>query len=110
MIWRVGEFLLIENKVIHKHIFDYWKPYIDNNIIDFPKDSNCQNCFWKDPQQLRKNFYENPEIMYWSAIQEELYNHTFKEKMSLLEISKLGIQLDFNFGTGSGCKAGFCTD
>ena len=106
MIWRIGEFPLIENKVIHKNIVEFWK----DKPIEFAKDSNCQNCFWKDEQQLRKNFDENMPVMYWSAIQEDLYNHTFKEKFSLLDISKLGLQLDFNFGTGSGCQAGFCTD
>ncbi len=110
MVWRVGEFVLINNKVTHKQVKDFWQPFIDKKLMDFAKDSNCQNCFWKDEQQLRKNFDENPEIMYWSAIQEDLYKHTLKESMSMLEISKIGIQMDFNFGTGSGCKAGFCTD
>lgn len=110
MVWRVGEFVLIENKVTHKQVKDFWEPYITQKLIDFAKDSNCQNCFWKDEQQLRKNFEENSEIMYWSAIQEDLYKHTLKESMSMLEISKIGIQMDFNFGTGSGCQAGFCTD
>ncbi|MGH2666090.1 hypothetical protein [Flavobacterium sp.] len=106
IMWRIGEFVLIEDKIHHGIVKNYWA---DKNI-DFPKDSNCQNCFWKDEQQLLKNFETNPEIMYWSAIQEELYNHTFKESMSMLDISKIGLQLDFNFGTGSGCQAGFCTD
>lgn len=110
IIWRVSDFKLIENKVFHKDIIDFWKPFIDKNIISFPLDSNCQNCFWKEEQQLRKNFDENPEIMYWSAIQEELYNHTFKKESSLLEISQLELDLDFRFGTGSGCQAGFCTN
>lgn len=106
IIWRIGEFILIDNKVSHMHVVDFWK----NFEIQFPKDSNCQNCFWKSEQQLRKNFEKNPEIMFWSAIQEDLYGHTFKDNNSMLSISKLGIQLDFNFGTGSGCQAGFCTD
>ncbi|MEA1848974.1 hypothetical protein U9K52_08640 [Chryseobacterium sp. MHB01] len=110
IIWRIGEFVLIENKIFHKQIKDFWEPFIKKDLIQFAPDSNCQNCFWKDSQQLRKNFDANPEIMYWSAIQEDLYGHTFKEDSSMLSISKLGIQLDFNFGTGSGCQAGFCTD
>lgn len=110
MIWRIGDFKLIDDKINHKIISDFWEPFIKKELIQFPEDSNCQNCFWKDVQQLRKNFDTNPEIMFWSAIQEELYNHTFKDESSLLNISKLGLQLDFNFGTGSGCKAGFCTD
>lgn len=104
--WRVGEFCLIEDKVMHFHVREYWK----GKPIEFAEDSNCQNCFWKDPQQLRKNFETNAPIMYWSAIQEQLYEHTFNDEHSLLEIANMGIQLDFMFGTGSGCKAGFCTN
>lgn len=104
--WRVGEFPLIEDKVMHHHVRNFWK----GKPIEFPEDSNCQNCFWKDPQQLRKNFDTNAPIMYWSAIQEELYDRTFKDTHSLLEIANMGIQLDFVFGTGTGCQAGFCTN
>lgn len=103
--WRVGEFPLVDDKIIHYHVQEYWK----DKDIPFASDSNCQNCFWKDPQQLRKNFENNAPIMYWAAIQEELQGNTFKEDLSLLDIAKLGIQLDFHFGTGSGCQAGFCT-
>src|SRR5690606_11059585 len=106
MVWREGEFPLVDDKIIHYHIQEFWK---DKGIV-FPVDSNCLNCFWKDPQQLRKNFDDHPPIMYWAAIQEELMHRTFKDKNSLLEISKMGIQLDFMFGTGSGCQAGFCTN
>jgi hypothetical protein len=38
------------------------------------------------------------------------YIRTFKKEMSYLKTKKLGIQQDFNFGTGSGCSAGYCTD
>jgi hypothetical protein len=44
------------------------------------------------------------------AVIEVLYDHSLKEDYSLLEIQRMGIQLDFVFGTGSGCQAGFCTD
>lgn len=106
IIWRIAEFPLIENKVLHHHVSQYWQ----GEGITFPQDSNCQNCFWKAPQQLRKNYDTNPDIMKWAAIMEVLYDHTFKENHSLLDIRKMGIQLDFLFGTGSGCQAGFCTD
>lgn len=106
LAWRVGEFPLVNDKIIHYHVKEYW----DGKGIQFPEDSNCLNCFWKQPQQLRKNFDTNPQIMYWAAIMEEMKGHTFKEKLSMLQISKMGIQTDFNFGTGSGCQAGFCTD
>lgn len=106
ILWRVAAFPLIENKVHHHHVQQYWQ---DKRIV-FPKDSNCQNCFWKAPQQLRKNYDTNPDVMKWAAIMEVLYDHTFKEDYSLLQIQKMGVQLDFFFGTGSGCQAGFCTD
>lgn len=104
--WRIGEFPLIEDKVIHYKIKQYW----DNEDMDFPQDSNCLNCFWKAKEQLRKNFETSEPIMYWSAIMEDMKGNTFKDDMNLYQISKLPIQLDFFFGTGSGCQAGFCTD
>ncbi len=104
--WRVGEFPLIEDKVIHPMIQYFWK----GKNIQFPKDSNCLNCFWKPHQQLRKNFDTNNPIMQWSKIMEDLNEHTFKDKYSLGQIEKIPLQLDFIFGTGSGCSAGFCTD
>ncbi len=103
--WRTTNFPLIENRVDHGAIQKYWE---DKSII-FAKDSNCQFCFWKRFQQLRKNFDTNPSIMWWAAIQEDLNGHTFKDR-SLMSVEKLALQLDFNFGTGSGCQAGFCTD
>lgn len=106
ILWRIGEFPLIEDKIGHYTVHKYFhgKP------IRFPDDPNCQNCFWKHPQQLRKNFETNKSIMYWSAIQEDIRKRTFKEGLTLLQIAKIGIQQEFNFGTGAGCQAGFCTD
>lgn len=103
--WRLGEFPLIEDKIIHKHVIDFWK-----DKIQFPMDSNCQMCFWKNPQQLRKNFDTNPAIMQWAKRKEKETGNRLKHDMSLEEIEQLGLQMDFNFGTGSGCQAGFCTD
>lgn len=104
--WRVGEFPLIEDRITHYDIKRYWQ----DKGIDFPEDSNCLNCFWKAPAQLRKNFDTCPSVMWWSAIQEDLQGNTFKDNMSLSTISRLPLQLDFFYGTGSGCQAGFCTD
>ena len=104
--WRDLEFPLIDNKVFHHQIKKFW----GSRNIDFPPDSNCQNCFWKQPQQLRKNFDTNSNIMWWAAIQEDMIGSTFRKDLSLLEIQKIGLQLDFNFGTGAGCQAGGCTD
>jgi hypothetical protein len=49
-------------------------------------------------------------IMQWSKIQEDLRGNTFKEKLNFHQIERMPIQLDFIYGTGSGCQAGFCTD
>lgn len=114
--WRVGEFPLIRDRISHDRIANYWK---QKGVIDFPEDSNCLFCFWKQPQQLRKNFDTDNAIMQWAKIQEDLSilyrrwhdkSYTFKDKQSFAQIEKMGLQLDFFFGTGSGCQAGFCTD
>lgn len=104
--WRHNEFPLIDDGVWHSDVQDFWK----GKDVKFPEDSNCQNCFWKHPQQLRKNFDTQPDIMRWSAIWEDIVGGRFKKEYSLLDIQKLGLQQEFNFGTGSGCQAGFCTD
>lgn len=104
--WRIGEFPLIEDKITHYQIKQYW----EGRGIDFPKDSNCLNCFWKAEEQLRKNFETSPPVMSWAGIMEDMQGNTFKSKMNLWQIKKLPVQLDFFYGTGSGCEAGFCTD
>lgn len=104
--WRIGEFPLIDDKITHFQIKQFWDGY----NIDFPEDSNCLNCFWKNEAQLRKNFDTSPPIMWWATIAEDLNGHTFKDKYSLRQIQTMPIQTDFVFGTGSGCQAGFCTD
>ncbi len=103
--WRVGRFPLIEDKILHYHIKQYWQQHQD---IDFPEDSNCLNCYWKPFQQLRKNFDSHPEIMQWSKIMEDMMERRFKKEHSFHEIQRMGIQEEFVFGTGAGCQAGFC--
>lgn len=104
--WRNVEYPMIEKKDTHYKVKHYWEK---ENGVHFCDDSNCQMCFWKDAQQLRKNFDKNPQIMYWGAIQEVIQDNTFKKEMSLLETQKIGIQQDFNFGTGAeGCRSGYC--
>ncbi len=103
--WRKGSFPLIDNKIIYPTIIDFWKK---NTDISFPNDSNCQMCFWKDAQQLRKNFETNPSIMMWGAVQEEIRGNRFKKDISMLQASKIGLQQDFFFGTGAGCNSGMC--
>ena len=102
--WREGYFPLIENKVTHYPV----KQWADKSGIIFPDDSNCVGCFHKSVQQLRKNFEDNPKKMQWFADQE--IKATWKKEMSYAKIKRVGLQQDFNFGEGSGCQGGFCTD
>lgn len=104
--WRIGEFPLVDAMIDHYQIKTFW----DDKDILFPDDSNCLNCFWKDPQQLRKNFNTDEAIMRWASVMEWMRGYTFKEKLSLKQIAELPIQLDFFYGTGAGCQAGFCTN
>jgi hypothetical protein len=107
--WREGYFPLIENKITHFRV----KEWADKSGIIFPSDSNCVGCFHKPIQQLRKNWDEHPEKMQWFSDQENQKGKnkgTWKENISYEQIKKIGLQTDFNFGTGSGCQAGFCTD
>lgn len=104
--WRNVEYPLIENKDTHFKVKTFWQKESD---VRFAEDTNCQMCFWKDPQQHRKNFENNPQIMMWGAIQEVIQGNTFRKEISLLDTQKIGIQMDFNFGTGAeGCKSGWC--
>jgi hypothetical protein len=102
--WRVGKFPLIENKVTHLQVAQWAKT---TNLI-FPPDSNCVGCFWKPLQQLRKNWDLETEKMQWFSDQEK--HATWKKEATYEQIKTIGLQQDFNFGTGSGCQAGFCTD
>lgn len=102
--WRVGNFLLIKNKVNHYTV----KQWADSTNLVFPLDSNCVGCFWKPSQQLRKNWQDNPNKMQWFSGKE--LKNTWKKEMRYSSIKKLMIQSDFIFGTGSGCQAGYCTD
>lgn len=104
--WRKLSFPLEEDKIMHPHVVQYWN---DHNDVVFADDSNCQMCFWKNEQQLRKNFDKNPAVMSWAGVAEDIQGSTFKKDISILDIKKLGLQLDFNFGTGAeNCKSGYC--
>lgn len=103
--WRTLKFPLIENKIGHYTVYNW----ANSSGIEFPKDSNCVGCFWKPVMQLRKNWDDNPEKMKWFAGQEEPLKR-FKEEMSYEQIKKVGLQWEFELGTGAGCQAGYCTD
>ena len=104
--WAVANYPLIYDKVTHPKIQKFWS----GKKIDFPIDSNCVGCFWKDVQQLRKNWDEDPNKMRWFAEHEKRKKHFFKPNINYEQIKSIGLQQDFFFGTGSGCQAGFCTD
>jgi hypothetical protein len=103
--WREGYFPLIDDKINHFHV----KKWVDTTNLIFPLDSNCVGCFHKPLQQLRKNWDLEPETMQWFADQESK-NKRFKKEGLYSDFKNLGLQMDFNFGTGSGCDGGFCTD
>ena len=103
--WRESIFPLINNKIFH-HDVAKWS---ENSGIIYPSDSNCVGCFWKQGQQLRKNWDENTNKMQWFANQENK-NKRWKKEFTYEQVKKLGLQQDFFFGTGSGCNAGYCTD
>jgi hypothetical protein len=104
--WRELSFPMIDDRTTHLKV----KKWADQSGLIFPEDSNCVGCFWKPFQQLRKNWNDEPLKMKWFSEMEEELGRTFKKEMSYLKTKKLGIQQDFNFGTGSGCSAGYCTD
>jgi hypothetical protein len=82
----------------------------ESKKIKFPDDSNCVGCFWKDIQQLRKNYNDNYNKMEWFNNMEINSKYNYKSNITYEQIKKIGLQQEFYFGTGSGCQAGFCTD
>lgn len=104
--WGIANYPLVNNKIHHYQIRKFW----ETKDIIFPKDSNCVGCFWKDVQQLRKNWDDNNSKMQWFSNQEINSKYNYKSNMTYEQIKKIGLQQDFFFGTGSGCQAGFCTD
>jgi hypothetical protein len=104
--WREGWFPLIDDKINHHDVYQWSQ----KSGIIFPKDSNCIGCFWKPVQQLRKNFDDNPDKFEWFARKERECKGSWKDDIKYEQIKKIGLQQEFNFGTGSGCDAGFCTD
>jgi hypothetical protein len=104
--WRVGYFPLIDDKIHHYEIYKW----AQKSGLIFPKDSNCQMCFHKQPQQLRKNFDDAPNVMNWAKNKELKSKRRFKNDFKMNQIQKIGLQTDFIFGTGSGCSSGMCSD
>lgn len=109
--WRKGSFPMIEDGVFRPDIIKYWNKYPH---IEFPQDSNCQMCFWKNEQVLRRNFESNPHtsaVMQWAKRLENELGRTFRHNMPMAKIEQMGLQLDFIFGDDNmSCQSGFCTN
>ena len=104
--WRYEMYPLISGRITHPQVYSW----AESTGLIFPPDSNCVGCFWKDVQQLRKNWEDEPLKMRWFSELEQKIKRRFKKEVSYENIKKIGLQQDFFFGTGSGCQAGFCTD
>ena len=104
--WRECYYPLIVDRIGHFQVYQW----AATTGLIFPPDSNCVGCFWKDFQQLRKNWDDEPQKMQWFMNMEKKFSRRFKKEMSYEKVKTIGVQHDFFFGTGSGCQAGFCTD
>jgi hypothetical protein len=104
--WGIANYPLVYDKITHYSVYKFWQ----GQNIKFPDDSNCVGCFWKDVQQLRKNYDDNYDKMEWFNRMEINSKYNWKSSITYDKIKNIGLQQDFFFGTGSGCQAGFCTD
>ena len=104
--WREGWFPLIDNKIIHPKVISW----ANQSGINFPIDSNCVGCFHKSVQQIIKNWKDNPEKMEWFSSKEKIGKGRWMTEGTYDYFKELPIQIDFDFGGGAGCNAGFCTD
>lgn len=102
--WRLGEFPLIDNLVHHFKVHSYWL----NENIEFPKDSNCQFCFWKDEQQILRNSISCPSQINWAEKMEKEAKRRFRFDLTISQIKTLPMQLDFFETDGVGCNSGEC--
>jgi len=108
--FRIGEFPLVEDGIVQSNVQKYWQPFEKKGLIEFPEDSNCQFCFWKRVQQLRKNWERQPGIMGCAAVVEAMLDSTLLSKMSLLDVKEIAPQLDLFQMDGGGCQGGYCTN
>lgn len=104
--FRIGEFPLIAAGITQYHVKQYWSRF----NIPFAEDSNCQFCFWKDPNQLRKNFDSNPSIMYAAAVMEAMIGGSLHADLTMQQIKRLPLQQELFTMMGSSCHGGYCTD
>lgn len=105
--FRQAEFPLIDDDIFHIDVVDYWNLI---QSVEFPKDSNCQFCFWKKANQLRKNFDTNPPIMFSAMIMEGINGNRFHDGISINGVRHSGIQEDLFQLVSGGCEGGYCTN
>lgn len=104
--FRIGEFPLIEDGITQQDVQNYWKLHPE---VVFAKDSNCQMCFWKNVQQLRENWDNNPSIMASAGVVEDMQQSTLLPTFSMFDIKNINPQLDIFSMKGGGCHGGYCT-
>lgn len=106
--WANKNYPLIDNKVYHKEILDFWK---SQPQFDFPRDSNCRGCHHKPPQLIKKNWEETPEVLEWFAMQEEKgkYNTWHDDMMPYRDKFKMNFTEEL-FNDYQMCNSGGCTD
>lgn len=104
-MWAINNYPLISSRVISHRVIEWAK----TTGIKFPKRSNCRGCFWKQDEELRMNWDDEPHKMQWFSEQEN-EKRTWKTGVTYEKLKTLGIQQDFIFDTGSYCESGYCTD
>lgn len=106
--YRKLEYPMIDDKIMRPHVVNYWN---NNQDVVFPEDTGCQNCYWKDPQQIKLNLERSKatsSIIKWANVFEHIMGNRFKKDISMQSIFEIGVQMDFFGGTGPGCQAGIC--
>jgi hypothetical protein len=106
--YRVGEFPLVKDDVFNLDVQNFWIPFIEAGLIEFPPDTNCTFCFHKKLQQIKVNSLRNPSLAMWAAVMEEIQGNTFQKKWSMLETQNVNIQSDLFENVHSSCKGGYC--
>jgi hypothetical protein len=102
---RVLSYPMIHDRVVSGQV----RKFFQGKDISFADDSNCQHCFWKTAQQLRKNFVRSPAQMNWAKNMEAKYGNTFHDKGTMASMEALPLQLNL-LSEGSTCQMGYCTD
>lgn len=102
--WRYGVFVLIDNNIFHPHIINFWR----NKNVVFAHDSNCQQCIFKQLQQITMNYINCPDQLNWARIKEKETGYRWHYDFSIEKSKRMPIQTDFIFGTGAGCLGGEC--